>query len=405
VNLFEVIRVALRALLRNKLRSFLTTLGMIFGVGAVIATVAIGEGARSAVEEAFASMGTNLLVVLPGTTTAGGARGGSGTQPTLTWDDLKAIRTELPSVRYAVAVLRSGSQVISEDANWTTQIQGTEPDFFEIRSWPMQVGTRFTQSDLDSGSKVAILGATVAEKLFGANANPIGHVVRIRNIPFQVVAVAGKKGQSPFGQDYDDTVFIPLTTFMAKVQGGLQKFIAGQILVTGVTAERAESDVTMLLRDRHNLRGGDDDFFIRNLAEVASAQEESSRTVSLLLAVVAGVSLLVGGIGIMNIMLVSVTERTREIGTRMAIGARAVDILMQFLVEAVTLATCGGMFGIAFGVLTARWMTSLFHWPVLFRADVVAVAVVFSALVGVAFGLYPARKASQLDPIEALRYE
>jgi len=405
VNLLEVVRVALRALLRNKLRSFLTTLGMIFGVGAVIATVAIGEGARSAVEEAFASMGTNLLVVLPGTTTAGGARGGSGTQPTLTWDDLKAIRTELPSVRYAVAVLRSGSQVISEDANWTTQIQGTEPDFFEIRSWPMQVGTRFTQSDLDSGSKVAILGATVAEKLFGANANPIGHVVRIRNIPFQVVAVAGKKGQSPFGQDYDDTVFIPLTTFMAKVQGGLQKFIAGQILVTGVTAERAESDVTMLLRDRHNLRGGDDDFFIRNLAEVASAQEESSRTVSLLLAVVAGVSLLVGGIGIMNIMLVSVTERTREIGTRMAIGARAVDILMQFLVEAVTLATCGGMFGIAFGVLTARWMTSLFHWPVLFRADVVAVAVVFSALVGVAFGLYPARKASQLDPIEALRYE
>ncbi|HXX32661.1 MAG TPA: ABC transporter permease [Myxococcaceae bacterium] len=405
MNLFEVIRVALRALLRNKLRSFLTTLGMIFGVGAVIATVAIGEGARSAVEEAFASMGTNLLVVLPGTTTAGGARGGSGTQPTLTWDDLKAIRTELPSVRYAVAVLRSGSQVISEDANWTTQIQGTEPDFFEIRSWPMQVGTRFTQSDLDSGSKVAILGATVAEKLFGANANPIGHVVRIRNIPFQVVAVAGKKGQSPFGQDYDDTVFIPLTTFMAKVQGGLQKFIAGQILVTGVTAERAESDVTMLLRDRHNLRGGDDDFFIRNLAEVASAQEESSRTVSLLLAIVAGVSLLVGGIGIMNIMLVSVTERTREIGTRMAIGARAVDILMQFLVEAVTLATCGGMFGIAFGVLTARWMTSLFHWPVLFRADVVAVAVVFSALVGVAFGLYPARKASQLDPIEALRYE
>ena len=405
MNLFEVIRVALRALLRNKLRSFLTTLGMIFGVGAVIATVAIGEGARSAVEEAFASMGTNLLVVLPGTTTAGGARGGSGTQPTLTWDDLKAIRTELPSVRYAVAVLRSGSQVISEDANWTTQIQGTEPDFFEIRSWPMQIGTRFTQSDLDSGSKVAILGATVAEKLFGANANPIGHVVRIRNIPFQVVAVAGKKGQSPFGQDYDDTVFIPLTTFMAKVQGGLQKFIAGQILVTGVTAERAESDVTMLLRDRHNLRGGDDDFFIRNLAEVASAQEESSRTVSLLLAIVAGVSLLVGGIGIMNIMLVSVTERTREIGTRMAIGARAVDILMQFLVEAVTLATCGGMFGIAFGVLTARWMTSLFHWPVLFRADVVAVAVVFSALVGVAFGLYPARKASQLDPIEALRYE
>jgi putative ABC transport system permease protein len=405
MNLFEVVRVALRALMRNKLRSFLTTLGMIFGVGAVIATVAIGEGARSAVEEAFASMGTNLLVVLPGTTTAGGARGGSGTQPTLTWDDLRAIRTELPSVRYAVAVLRSGSQVISEDANWTTQVQGTEPDFFEIRSWPMEVGTRFTQSDVDAGSKVVVLGATVSDRLFGANANPVGQVVRIRNIPFQVVAVAAKKGQSPFGQDYDDCVFIPLTTYMAKVQGGLQKFIAGQILITGTTAERAETDVTNLLRDRHNLRTGEDDFSIRNLAEVASAMEESSRTVSLLLAIVAGVSLLVGGIGIMNIMLVSVTERTREIGTRMAIGARGMDILMQFLVEAVTLATLGGMLGIGAGVVTARWMTSLFHWPVLFRADVILVAVIFSALVGVAFGLYPAQKASRLDPIDALRYE
>ncbi|MGO8970712.1 MAG: ABC transporter permease [Myxococcaceae bacterium] len=405
MNLLEVIRVALRALMRNKLRSFLTTLGMIFGVGAVIATVAIGEGARSAVEAAFASMGTNLLVVLPGSTSVGGARGGSGTQPTLTWDDLKAIRTELPSVRYAVAVLRSGSQVISEDANWTTQVQGTEPDFFEIRNWPMLVGTRFTQSDVDAGSKVVVLGATVSDKLFGPNANPVGQVVRIRNIPFQVVAVADRKGQSAFGQDYDDAVFIPRTTYMAKVQGGLQKFIAGQILITGVTAERAEADVTALLRDRHNLKAGEDDFFIRNLAEVASAQEESSRTVSLLLAIVAGVSLLVGGIGIMNIMLVSVTERTREIGTRMAIGARGMDILMQFLVEAVTLATLGGMLGIAAGVLTARWMTTLFHWPVLFRADVILVAVVFSALVGVAFGLYPAQKASRLDPIDALRYE
>ncbi len=391
--------------MRNKLRSFLTTLGMIFGVGAVIATVAIGEGARSAVEAAFASMGTNLLVVLPGTTTSGGARGGSGTQPTLTWDDLRAIRSELPSVRYAVAVLRSGSQVLSEDANWTTQVQGTEPDFFEIRNWPMLLGTRFTQSDVDAGTKVVVLGATVADKLFGPNANPVGQLVRIRNIPFQVVAVAGRKGQSPFGQDYDDAVFIPLTTYMAKVQGGLQKFIAGQILITGVTAARAQTDVTALLRDRHNLRGGDDDFSIRNLAEVASAQEESSRTVSLLLAIVAGVSLLVGGIGIMNIMLVSVTERTREIGTRMAIGARGTDILMQFLVEAVTLATLGGLLGIAFGVLTARWMTSLFHWPVLFRADVILVSVVFSALVGVVFGLYPAQKASRLDPIEALRFE
>jgi len=391
--------------MRNKLRSFLTTLGMIFGVGAVIATVAIGEGARSAVEEAFASMGTNLLVVLPGTTNAGGARGGSGTQPTLTWDDLRAIRSELPSVRYAVAVLRSGSQIISEDANWTTQVQGTEPDFFEIRSWPMDVGTRFTQSDVDSGSKVVVLGATVSDKLFGANANPVGQVVRIRNIPFQVVAVAGKKGQSPFGQDYDDCVFIPLTTYMAKVQGGLQKFIAGQILITGTTAERAQDDVTMLLRDRHNVRSGEDDFSIRNLAEVASAQEESSRTVSLLLAIVAGVSLLVGGIGIMNIMLVSVTERTREIGIRIAVGAQGTDIMLQFLIEAITLSLFGGTIGVLVGIGASQLTAVFAGFDAIVSTDSIVLAFSVSFAIGVFFGIYPARKAAKLNPIDALRYE
>jgi putative ABC transport system permease protein len=406
MNGLETLRVAVRALMRNKLRSLLTTLGMVFGVGAVVATVAIGEGARSAVEEAFASMGTNLLVVLPGSNVTLGARGGFGSQPTLTWDDLKAIRTEVPTVRYAVPYLRSTSQVLSEEQNWTTQVGGTEPDYFEVRNWKMGLGTRFTDSDVDTGTKVVVLGATVAEKLFGPNSNPVGQVVRIRNIPFQVVAVAEKKGQTPMGQDYDDVVFIPRTTFQTKIQGGLGKFLNGTIFISATDVNAAERKVTELLRDRHRIGGPtEDDFNIRNLAEVASAQEESSRTVTLFLAVVAAVSLLVGGIGIMNIMLVSVTERTREIGTRIAVGARARDILRQFLGEAVTLSVAGGILGILAGVVTARWLTTAFHWPVAFRADVMLLAVVFSGAVGILFGLYPARKASRLDPIEALRYE
>jgi putative ABC transport system permease protein len=406
MNGLETLRVAVRALMRNKLRSLLTTLGMVFGVGAVVATVAIGEGARSAVEEAFASMGTNLLVVLPGSNVTGGARGGFGSQPTLTWDDLKAIRSEVPTVRYAVPYLRSTSQVLSEEQNWTTQIGGTEPDYFEIRNWKMALGTRFTDSDVDTGTKVVVLGATVAEKLFGPSSNPVGQVVRIRNIPFQVVAVADKKGQTPMGQDYDDVVFIPRTTFQTKIQGGLAKFLSGTIFISATEVNAAERQVTELLRDRHRIGGPtEDDFQIRNLAEVASAQEESSRTVTLFLAVVAAVSLLVGGIGIMNIMLVSVTERTREIGTRVAVGARARDILRQFLGEAVTLSVAGGVLGILAGVVTARWLTTAFHWPVAFRADVMLLAVVFSGAVGIIFGLYPAQKASRLDPIDALRYE
>jgi putative ABC transport system permease protein len=406
MNGLETLRVAVRALMRNKLRSLLTTLGMVFGVGAVVATVAIGEGARSAVEEAFASMGTNLLVVLPGSNVTLGARGGFGSQPTLTWDDLKAIRTEVPTVRYAVPYLRSTSQVLSEEQNWTTQVGGTEPDYFEVRNWKMGLGTRFTDSDVDTGTKVVVLGATVTEKLFGPNSNPVGQVVRIRNIPFQVVAVAEKKGQTPMGQDYDDVVFIPRTTFQTKIQGGLGKFLNGTIFISATDVNAAERKVTELLRDRHRIGGAtEDDFNIRNLAEVASAQEESSRTVTLFLAVVAAVSLLVGGIGIMNIMLVSVTERTREIGTRIAVGARARDILRQFLGEAVTLSVAGGILGILAGVVTARWLTTAFHWPVAFRADVMLLAVVFSGAVGILFGLYPARKASRLDPIDALRYE
>jgi putative ABC transport system permease protein len=402
---YEVFRIAVRALLRNKTRSFLTALGIIIGVAAVIAMVAIGEGAKRQVEQAFSSMGTNVLVVQSGSSGGHGARGGFGSLPTLTWDDLRSIQGEISSVRAASPVLRTSAQVLSEDQNWSTSIQGTNVDFLEIRNWSMGLGARFSPSDVDAGNKVALLGVTVAEKLFGPGADPVGQMVRIKNVPFQVVGVLAKKGQSPAGQDYDDTVVVPYTTFLAKIQGGLGKFIPGSIFVSAVSAQAAgaaEREISSLLRDRHR---GEDDFSIRNMAEAASAQEQGTKTLTALLASIAAVSLLVGGIGIMNIMLVSVTERTREIGIRMAIGARPRDILAQFLVESLTLSLAGGILGLGLGVFTAQQLASSFGWPLLVQPEVAALAIGFSGFVGVGFGLYPARKAAGLDPIEALRYE
>ncbi len=405
----QTLRVALRALQRNKMRSFLTTLGMVIGVSAVIAMVAIGDGARSKVDEAFAAMGSNMLVVLPGTSTHGGAMGGFGTMPTLTWEDLRAIRSEVASVRWAAPQLRAAVQVLSEDQNWTTSAFGTTPDYFSIRSWEPAHGSLFTSSDVDGGTKVVILGRTVVDKLFGPDANPVGQVVRVKNVPFTVVGVLAKKGQSQFGQDYDDGVFVPVSTFQQKIQGGLKNLINGTIAVSATSQEdtvRAESQIRALLRDRHHLgQSVDDDFSIRNLAELASARQEGTRTLTTLLAAIAAVSLLVGGIGIMNIMLVSVTERTREIGIRMAVGAKARDIRLQFLAEALALAIAGGLLGVGLGLGAAWRLASSFGWPVLFRPDVIFVAVGFSALVGVAFGLWPAEKAARLDPIQALRFE
>jgi putative ABC transport system permease protein len=409
MNLLQTLWVALRALSRNKLRSFLTTLGVVIGVSAVIAMVAIGDGAKARVEEAFAAMGSNMLIILPGTTTAGGAQGGFGSMPTLTWEDLKAIQNEAPAVRYAAPSLRSTAQVLSEDQNWTTSVTGTTPDYFLIRSWSVARGVGITDSDVDAGNKVAVLGQTVVDKLFGANADPVGQQVRIKNVPFQVVGVLAKKGQSPIGQDYDDAVFVPQTTFQAKIQGGLKNYLSGVVFVGSSSPEmtaRAENQIRGLLRDRHHLQPGtDDDFSIRNLTEMASASQEGTRTLTTLLASIAAVSLLVGGIGIMNIMLVSVTERTREIGVRMAVGAKARDILLQFLVEALSLAVAGGIIGVILGLGAAWRLAAAFGWPVLFRPDVILIAVGFSGLVGVGFGLYPARKASRLDPIQALRFE
>ena len=409
MNPIQTLRVALRALTRNKMRSFLTTLGVVIGVSAVIAMVAIGDGAKARVEAAFAAMGSNMLIIVPGSSSAGGAMGGFGSMPTLTWDDLKAIQTEIGTVRAAAAQLRTNAQVMSEDQNWGTQVLGSSPEYFQIRTWPAVQGALLTQSDVDTGTKVAVLGQTVSDKLFGASSNPTGQTIRIKNVPFTVIGVLDKKGQSQWGQDYDDIVIVPVSTFQQKVKGSLKNFIEGNITVSATSADttsRAESQIRALLRDRHRLPlGADDDFSIRNLSEVASAQQEGTRTLTTLLAAIAAVSLLVGGIGIMNIMLVSVTARTREIGLRMAVGAKPADIRLQFLVEALVLAVTGGLIGVALGVFGAWQLATSFGWQVLYRPDVIAIAVGFSGLVGVVFGLYPAHKASRLDPITALRFE
>jgi len=403
------LRVALRALARNKLRSFLTGLGVVIGVAAVIAMVAIGDGAKARVEATFSAMGSNMLMVLNGSSQGGGAMGGFGSLPTLTWDDLKAIQTELSAVKYAAPILRSSAQVTAEELNWGTQVQGTTPEFSSVRNWPASKGAFFTQSDVDGGTKVALLGQTVSEKLFGVGVDPTGRVIRVKNVPFTVIGMLDRKGQSPFGQDQDDLVLVPVTTFQQKVQGGLKNVIAGQIAVSAISADatgRAQSQLRSLLRDRHRLGiDQEDDFQIRNLSEVAAAQAEGTRTITTLLMAIAAVSLFVGGIGIMNIMLVSVTERTREIGVRMAVGARARDIQLQFLVEALTLSMGGGLIGVALGVGAGAWLASAFGWSMLIRPDVIVIAVAFSALVGVGFGFYPALKASRLDPITALRFE
>jgi putative ABC transport system permease protein len=400
---------ALRAILGNKLRAALTTLGIVIGVASVIAMMAVGAGAKLQLEEAFEAMGTNVLVVLSGSSATGAVQLGFGSKATLTWDDLAAIRGVTDLVDAAAPMLRSSMTIVAADQNWTTTVTGTAPEYFSIRDWPMKLGSSFTQSDVDSAAKLVVLGQTVADKLFGANADPVGRAIRLRNMPFRVVGVAAKKGQSATGQDYDDAAFVPFTTFAQRVQGGLAKFLQGTVLVRATSAENtspAEREITAVLRDRHRIPPDrDDDFQIRNLTDIAGAQEEGTQTMTLLLASVAAISLVVGGIGIMNIMLVAVTERTREIGLRMAVGAAPEHILAQFLVEAVSLSLVGGLVGVGAGIGISRFIAAAFSWTTLIQPHVIAVAVGFSAAVGIVFGIYPAMKASKLDPIEALRFE
>jgi len=408
VSPLRIAAIAARALMRNKLRSFLTMLGVIIGVGAVIAMTAIGAGASARVQATFEGMGSNMLVIMSGSSQQGGARGGAGTQPTLTWTDLDAIRA-LPSVRLAAPSLQRPAQVMGEGQNWGTTIQGTTPELFDIRNWKIARGRFFDEDDERLGTKVAVLGNTVVQNLFGPYESPVGQVIRVGQVPFEVIGVAAPKGQTGFGQDQDDVVLIPARTFRAKLQGGLQQFIAGTVVVSATSAADAapaQAQVEELLRARHRIASGNpDDFRVRNLSEIASAQQEGARTMTSLLAGIALVSLVVGGIGIMNIMLVSVTERTREIGLRMAVGAKPRSILTQFLVEAVALSVAGGIVGTAAGLGAAAWLVARFGWPMLVQPQIILAAVAFSAVVGVVFGMWPALQASRLDPIQALRYE
>ncbi len=410
MKLLVSVRIALRALRVNRLRSALTMLGIIIGVAAVIAMVAIGSGATARIEAQIQSIGSNIIMVLPGSLTAGGMRLGSGASVTLTEDDAKAIGAECPAVAAVAPVVRSGAQIVYGNNNWATSIQGTTPAYLTIRDATLSSGRPFTDQDVDSAAKVALLGQTVVDNLFDGG-DPVDQIVRIKNVPFTVIGVLAPKGQSPGGQDQDDVILIPISTAKRSLSGASRANArsVGSIMVQAAAPslmDQAQSQMEALLRQRHRLQQGqEDDFTVRNLSEVFEAQESSARVMSLLLGAIASVSLIVGGIGIMNIMLVSVTERTREIGLRLAIGAKTRDILSQFLVEAVTLSALGGIVGILIGVGASTLISHLAEWSTLISPLAILSAFVFSALVGISFGYYPARKAAVLDPIEALRYE
>ncbi len=408
MNLYSAWKIAYRSLRANRMRSMLTMLGMVIGVAAVIAMVAIGAGANERIAAQISSVGSNLLLILPGSTTAGGLRTGYGSAPTLTMADAKAIGRELPAVRLAASSVRFTSPVVYGNQNWSTIIQGVTPEYFEIREYRLAGGRYFTAEEVDASSKVAVVGRTVVRNLFG-DESPVGAIIRIKRVPFTVVGMLQEKGQSLQGQDQDDIIIAPITTVQSRLVGTSHPGSVGVILVQAVdreSIEEAEREVVSLLRQRHRIGSGqEDDFSVRNLSEMLAVAEASTRVMSLLLGAVASVSLLVGGIGIMNIMLVSVTERTREIGIRLAVGARERDILVQFLIEAVSLSAAGGAAGILLGVGGSALISRFADWSTLISPVAVLVAFSFSAAVGIFFGYYPARKASRLDPIEALRHE
>jgi len=401
----EILKIALLALARNKLRSMLTMLGIIIGVGAVIAMVAIGNGAQKEVQDRIAAMGTNLLYVSAGSVNKGGARTGAGATQTLVASDITAIVREAPAVANAAPSSSTTTQLVYGNQNWATTVTGTEPQYFDIRAWPMARGSSFTDDDVRTSANVAVIGDTVRQNLFG-NADPTGQTIRAGNLPFTIVGVLTAKGTSGMGGDQDDGIYVPISTLQKKITG--QDWLRN-IMVSAKTQQEsyaAQEQITQILRDRHRIAPGQpDDFTIRNLADVAELADQSAQVMTMLLASIAGVSLIVGGIGIMNIMLVSVTERTREIGVRVAIGATEQDVQRQFLLEAVVLSLLGGAIGILVGIGGSVFITYVLHWSVSVSTLAIGAAVLFSTTIGIGFGYYPARKAARLDPIEALRFE
>jgi putative ABC transport system permease protein len=408
INVPSTLKISLRALRVNKMRSALTMLGIIIGVGAVIAMLAVGTGASEKISEQISSIGSNLIIILPGSTTSGGLRMGMGSQPTLTRDDAEAIQKECSSVQEVAPVLNGAAQIVYGNQNWSTGVTGTTPSMLIIRDWPIASGRTFTEQDIRNATKVAILGQTVVDNLFG-NIDPVGQMIRIKKVPFVVIGVLDRKGQSPQGQDQDDTIYIPVTTAQKKIFGTSFPGMVRTIMVKAKSTEDlgpAERQINELLRQRHHIGPRqDNDFTVRNLTQIMQVAEQSTKVMTLLLGAIASVSLLVGGIGIMNIMLVSVTERTREIGIRMAVGAKTWDIRLQFIIEALTLALIGGIAGILLGVGGSKLLSLFAGWSTVVSTLSVVMAFGFSGLVGIFFGFYPAYKASLLNPIDALRYE
>ncbi len=405
MDFMNTFRLALRALARNKMRSALTMLGIIIGVAAVIAVVSIGQGAQYMVQQGIQAMGTNVVFIAAGSGRPGGVRVGYGGVKTLTIDDMNAILREIPLIKEAAPSVNSRKQIVYGNQNWSTVINGTTPNYFEIRNWSIQSGSVFSDEEVDLAANVCVIGTTVAKNLF-LDEDPVGKTLRIGNIPFRVDGVLESKGQNVIGQDQDDAVYAPYTTVQRKISGITWVQFINASAISPVASVAAVAPITSLLRERHRIRAGDDDdFFVRTQSEVANLMNQTQSVMTLLLGGIASVSLLVGGIGIMNIMLVSVTERTREIGVRMAVGATERDVQRQFLVEAVTLSMMGGAIGIFFGLVGSALISNFLSWPTLVSIKAIVTAAIFSAAVGIFFGYYPARKAAQLDPIEALRYE
>ena len=407
MSVFTLLRLAFRVILRNKTRALLTVLGIVIGVAAVIAMVALGTGAQQNIAKQISSLGANLIILIPGTTNVAGVRGGGGSSTTVDVDDIEALRREVKSISNLAPTNRQQVQIVAGDANWSTNVTGTTPAYYVVRDWHADIGTEHSELDEASQNKVCVIGKTVASQLFGTD-DPIDKWVRIKKVPFRIIGVLTSKGQSPMGSDQDDTVLIPFSVYRQRMAGTQRDQIqsAYAAALDANSAQAAVDEMTSVLRQRHHLRdNAEDDFAIRNLADIAAASQEVANSMTFLLGSIAGVSLLVGGIGIMNTMLVSVTERTREIGIRMAVGAKSSDILVQFLVEAVVLSAIGGAIGVFFGWWAAKLLSDATGWVTVFDPAVAALAFGVSAAVGVFFGFWPARRAAKLDPIDALRYE